>query len=212
MIDVSADPGSRAWRGVRPSAEKTGPVSPRRVAFSLREDSGHKHHDSDSSLFLPHCSVWTSNPCICCRAVPLNALFATSLRNPFTISRVGSPAFWVVAAVQSLSHIRLFVTPWAVACQASLSFTISQSLFKLTYFWVGDGISPVLYLFSRRMPAFGGACLGDFFLEFIHSRKKPSSSLVHKDSLAKYGILEQHHFSSEFWRKGSIPSWFRSYC
>ena len=37
----------------------------------------------------------------------------------------------VVAVVQPLSHVRLFVTPWTVACQASLSFTISQSLLKL---------------------------------------------------------------------------------
>ena len=35
-----------------------------------------------------------------------------------------------VAVVQSLSHARLFVTPWIAACQASLSFTISQSLLK----------------------------------------------------------------------------------
>ena len=28
--------------------------------------------------------------------------------------------------VQSLSHVRLFVTPWTAARQASLSFTISQ--------------------------------------------------------------------------------------
>ena len=33
--------------------------------------------------------------------------------------------------VQLLSHVRLFVTPWTAACQASLSFTISQSLLKL---------------------------------------------------------------------------------
>ena len=32
--------------------------------------------------------------------------------------------------VQSPSHIRLFVTPWIAACQASLSFTISWSLPK----------------------------------------------------------------------------------
>ena len=32
--------------------------------------------------------------------------------------------------VQSLSHVWLFVTPWTIACQASLS-AISQSLFKL---------------------------------------------------------------------------------
>ena len=33
--------------------------------------------------------------------------------------------------VQSLSHVQLFVTPSTAACQASLSFTISQSLLKL---------------------------------------------------------------------------------
>ena len=33
--------------------------------------------------------------------------------------------------VQSLSHVRLFVTPWTTAHQASLSFTVSQSLLKL---------------------------------------------------------------------------------
>ena len=32
---------------------------------------------------------------------------------------------------QSLSHVRLFVTPWTAAHQASLSFAISQSLLKL---------------------------------------------------------------------------------
>ena len=33
-------------------------------------------------------------------------------------------------SVHSLSHVRLFVTPWTAARQASMSF-ISQSLFKL---------------------------------------------------------------------------------
>ena len=35
------------------------------------------------------------------------------------------------SSVQSLSHVRLFVTPWIAACQASLSITNSQSLLKL---------------------------------------------------------------------------------
>ena len=34
--------------------------------------------------------------------------------------------------VQSLSHVWLFATPWTAACQDSLSFSISQSLLKLT--------------------------------------------------------------------------------
>ena len=34
-------------------------------------------------------------------------------------------------SVQSLSHVRLFVTPWTAGHQASLSITNSRSLFKL---------------------------------------------------------------------------------
>ena len=34
-------------------------------------------------------------------------------------------------AVQSLSCVRLFATPWTAAYQASLSFTVSQRLLKL---------------------------------------------------------------------------------
>ena len=37
----------------------------------------------------------------------------------------------VNALVQSLSHARLFATPWTATCQASLSFTISWSLLRL---------------------------------------------------------------------------------
>ena len=37
-----------------------------------------------------------------------------------------------IADVQSLSHVQFLVTPWTAACQASLSFTISWSVLKLT--------------------------------------------------------------------------------
>ena len=40
------------------------------------------------------------------------------------------PSF--AAVVQSLSRVRLFGTPWTAAHQASLSFTVSQSVPKLT--------------------------------------------------------------------------------
>ena len=39
--------------------------------------------------------------------------------------------FHVFISVQSLSHVRLFATPWNAACQASLSITNSWSLIKL---------------------------------------------------------------------------------
>ena len=38
---------------------------------------------------------------------------------------------WVIVVVQSLSHVRFFVTPWPVLSQASLSITNSWSLLKL---------------------------------------------------------------------------------
>ena len=41
------------------------------------------------------------------------------------------PTVFFLLLVQLLSYVRLFVTPWTAAHQASLSFTISQSLLKL---------------------------------------------------------------------------------
>ena len=38
----------------------------------------------------------------------------------------------VVVLVRLLSLVQLFATPWTAACQASLSFTITQSLLKPT--------------------------------------------------------------------------------
>ena len=48
-------------------------------------------------------------------------------------------SFWVVA-IQLLSHVQFFVTPWTGACQASLSFTISWSLLKLMSIGLGASI------------------------------------------------------------------------
>ena len=39
--------------------------------------------------------------------------------------------YGVPVVVQSLSHVRLFATPWTTARQAFLSFSIAQSLLKL---------------------------------------------------------------------------------
>ena len=51
----------------------------------------------------------------------------------WTINRIWewSPHDMMVAVVQSLSRVQLFVTPWTAAHQVPLSFTISQSLLKL---------------------------------------------------------------------------------
>ena len=41
--------------------------------------------------------------------------------------------FKIFSSVQSLSCVRLFVTPWTAACQASLSITNSRTLLKLMF-------------------------------------------------------------------------------
>ena len=58
-----------------------------------------------------------------------------------------------VAAVQSLSRVRLFATPQTAARQASLSFTISQSLLKFISI-VSDATQPSHPLSSPSLPAF----------------------------------------------------------
>ena len=47
------------------------------------------------------------------------------------VSIIYSSNCYVIVVVQSISHVQLFATPWTAAHQASLSFTISQSLLKL---------------------------------------------------------------------------------
>ena len=80
------------------------------------------------------------------------------------------------SSVQSLSHVRLFVTPWTSAHQASLSITNSQSLLKLMSIESGVIPSnhlilccPLLFLpstfpsirvFSNELFASGGQSIG----------------------------------------------------
>ena len=47
------------------------------------------------------------------------------------LSRLKNKGFMHIVVVQLPSHVQLFVTPWTVACQASLSITNSWSLLKL---------------------------------------------------------------------------------
>ena len=69
-----------------------------------------------------------------------SVLFFFQTGSPFLYSKTLSfwysnfGAFWQIKynfVVQSLSCVRLFVTPWTAALQASLSITISWSLLKL---------------------------------------------------------------------------------
>ena len=73
-----------------------------------------------------------------------------------------------VNSVQSLSHVRLFATPWIAARQASLSITNSRSLLKLLSIesWCHPAISSsVVPFFShlRSFPASGSFQISQFF-------------------------------------------------
>ena len=54
----------------------------------------------------------------------------------------------VVSVVQSLSRVRLFSNPWTAAHQASLSFTISQSLLR---FMSTELVTPSNHLILSRL-------------------------------------------------------------
>ena len=56
-----------------------------------------------------------------------------------------------LAVAQSLSCVQLFVTPWTVALQASLSFTICRNLVKLVSV---ESVMPSCPLLSPYPPAF----------------------------------------------------------
>ena len=112
--------------------------------------------------FVPFCSIFTGFPLSLsfnhCHFLLLFPILTAEHKEGKMIFNV----VWAVGAdrthfnkklikfssVQSLSRVRLFATPWTAACQASLSFTDSQSLFKLM------SIQPSHPLLSPSPPAF----------------------------------------------------------
>ena len=85
--------------------------------------------------------------------------------------------------VQSLSHVCLFATPWAAAHQASLSFTISQSLFKLMSIelWYHPTMSSSIVPFSSHLQSFpvsGSFQMSQFFTSGGQSKGVSASTLV----------------------------------
>ena len=74
--------------------------------------------------------------CLRCSPCPFSPRFPNSAEHanthPFHTRPLSHPyTQFSSVQIQSLSCVRLFVTPWTVACQASLSFSNSQSLPKL---------------------------------------------------------------------------------
>ena len=87
-----------------------------------------------------------------------------------------------IVAVQLLSHVQLFVTPWTAAHQASLSFTNSQSLLK---FMSIESVMPssfsschTLLLLPSIFSSLGSFQMIQFFVSGGRSIGAPASASV----------------------------------
>ena len=76
------------------------------------------------------------------------------------------------SSVQSLSCVRLLVTPWTAEHQASLSITNSRSLLKLIH-RVGDAIQPSHHLSAPSPPALIFPSIRVFFSESVLRIRRP---------------------------------------
>ena len=120
------------------------------------------------------------------------------------------------SSVQSLNSVRLFVTPWIAACQASLSITNSRSSLKLMSAELGMPSNHLILCrpFSclQSFPASGSFQMSQFFALGGQSIGVSASASILPmniqdwfDLLAVQGILKsllQHHHS-----KASILWW-----
>ena len=86
---------------------------------------------------LPSCLAQTRAACsprnTLCLFPREAALFLTFTKTLYRLAQVplAQSLYPQLVLVQLLSHVRLFVTPWTAACQASLSITNSWRLLKL---------------------------------------------------------------------------------
>ena len=93
----------------------------------------------DLPLTPPHTTHIKIYLCIhnhMCLLVFMSWVFKNNLKGvkvifPVVMYGCGSWTVKKFSSVQSLSHVRLFATPWTAARQTSLSITSSQSLLKL---------------------------------------------------------------------------------
>ena len=135
---------------------------------------------------------------------------------------------WMVicfAVAQSLTHVRLFATPWTAACQASLSFTISWSLLKfmsnelvmLCYLTISSSAAPISFSL-QSFSASGSFPMSQFFASGGQSTGASASVLpmnIHSwfplgltglISMQSQGLLRV--FSSTIWKHQFFSAFF----
>ena len=79
-----------------------------------------KREKTNLNFEVLQCLMPVSTPALCHTRDTFYSLLIETL----------SHSAFVVALVQLLSHVQLFATPWAAACQAPLPSTVSWSVFK----------------------------------------------------------------------------------
>ena len=134
------------WVAIRFSRESSQPrdqaVSNYPFSLHLQEKNHPILNESEKQKLLSHvwlfATPWTVHGILQARilawvAFPFSRV-SSQPRDRTQVSRIAGGFFtsWATSSVHSLSHVQLFATPWIVACQASLSITISQSSLKLT--------------------------------------------------------------------------------
>ena len=136
--------------------------------------------------------------------------------------------------VQSLSHVRLFATPWTAARQAPLSFTISQSLLKfmsielvmlcnhLFLYRLLPSIFPSIMVFSNelslciRWPRYWSFSISPSS-EYSGLISFRMDSLISLQSMGLSGVfsittIQKHQFFSvqpSLWSNSHIHTWLK---
>ena len=114
--------------------------------------------------------------------------------------------------VKLFSHIPLFGTPWTAARQASLSFTISQSLLKVMSI---ESVMPSSHLISvvpfsscpQSLPASGSFPVRQLLAS---GARVNTSALTRTTSSELPWLFSGKESACQSRRQGSIPRWGRS--
>ena len=175
------------------------------------------------NYLLPFCS-----PANLCQPLISSLYVWVLFLKRFHISGIIQYLYIYMVAVQLHSHVRFFATPWTAAGQASLSFTISQSLLKLRsvesvmpsnylVFCHPLLLLPSIFLSSRvysnklaliRWPKYWNSSLSNEYSEVISFRMTGLISLLSKGLSRVFSntMVQKHQFF------GAQPSlWSNSY-
>ena len=119
---------------------------------------------SDHSIYIPTSNVWKSQFLPTTTFVIVNFVY---YNHPGVVKWYLFSGSYQFSSVQLLSHVRLFVTPWTAARQASLSVSNYLSLLKLKSIesvMPSNHLLPVIpFSCLQSFPASGSFLMSQFF-------------------------------------------------